>query len=108
MRLGAFVEYGNDVQLLHVESNCFIGALRQIAEEDNTCNKVELITNGGRSVYFRALGGFKYKQVGDRIHYDDQIVLQNLKTGYYLHVTEKILDVEAIEGSIPSHIKKSQ
>ena len=46
--------------------------------------------------------------MGDRIHYDDQIVLQNLKTGYYLHVTEKILDVEAIEGSIPSHIKKSQ
>ena len=46
-------------------------ATKQCADEDNSCNKVELATYGSKAVWFKALGGFKYKQEGDRIHYND-------------------------------------
>ena len=61
MRKGEFVEYGNEIQLLHVDSNCFMQATKQCADEDNSCNKVELSSHGSRSAHFKALGGFKYK-----------------------------------------------
>jgi hypothetical protein len=57
-------------------------------------------------VFFKALGGFKYKQEGDRIHYNDQIVLQNLRTGLFLHVTEKLLKVEGLDGAIPENLRE--
>ena len=83
-------------------------ATKQCADEDNSCNKVELATHGSKSVWFKALGGFKYKQEGDRIHYNDQIVLQNIKTGLFLHVTEKLLKVEGLEGSMPEALRLGQ
>jgi hypothetical protein len=45
-------------------------------------------------VYFTALGGFKYKKEGDKIHYDDQILLMHEETKMYLHVTEQLLKIE--------------
>ena len=107
-RRGEFVAYGNELQLLHVDSNCYMQAAKQCADEDNSCNKVELATHGSKSVWFKALGGFKYKQEGDRIHYNDQIVLQNIKTGLFLHVTEKLLKVEGLEGSLPEALRLGQ
>ena len=71
MRKGELIEYGNEIQLFHVDSNCFIGATKMCADEDNSCNKVELTIYGTKAVYFKALGGFKYKKEGDRIHYND-------------------------------------
>ena len=61
MRKGEFVEYGNELMLLHVDSKCFLQATKQCADEDNSCNKAELTINGSRNAYFKALGGFKYK-----------------------------------------------
>lgn len=60
-KLGGFVEYGNSLQLLHVDSNCFMQATRSCADEDNSCSKVELAIFGSSDVYFKAIGGFKYK-----------------------------------------------
>ena len=45
-------------------------------------------------VYFTALGGFKYKKEGDKIHYDDQILLMHEETKMFLHVTEQLLRIE--------------
>lgn len=56
----------------------FIKATKMCADEDNSCNKVELSLYGEKACYFKTLGGFKYKQEGDRINYNDQIVLLNL------------------------------
>ena len=104
MRLGEFVEYGNEIQLLHVDSGCFIEGTRFCADEDNSCNKVELAVTGSKNVVFKALGGFKYKLEGDRIHYNDQIVLYHNETKLSLHVTEKLLKIEGLEG-LPESIK---
>ena len=67
---------------------------------------MELATHGSRAVYFKALGGFKYKQEGDRIHYNDQIVLLNLEYNLFLNVTEKLLKVEGLDGGqIPESLR---
>ena len=105
MKKGEFVDYGNDIQILHVDSKCFLEGIKQCADEDNSCNKVELSTHGSKACHFKALGGFKYKQEGDRIHYNDQIVLFNLKLASFLHVTEKLLKIEGLDGSLPEAIK---
>lgn len=106
MRKGEYVEYGNEVQLLHVDSGCYLSGQKGCADEDNSCNKVELATHGSRAVYFKALGGFKYKQEGDRIHYNDQIVLLNLEYNLFLNVTEKLLKVEGLDGGqIPESLR---
>jgi hypothetical protein len=105
MRRGEYIEYGNEVILLHVDSNCFLSAMKQCADEDNSCNKVELVAHGSKAVFFKTLGGFKYKKEGDKIHYNDQIVLLNLKFELYLHVTERTLKIKP-EDEIPDSLKK--
>lgn len=62
---------------------------------------MELVTYGTKDIYFKTLGGFKYKQEGDRIHYNDQIVLQNVSYGMYLHVTERFLKIDGLDGKVP-------
>ena len=66
---------------------------------------MELALENSKCVFFKALGGFKYKMEGDKIHYNDQIVLLNLETMLYLHVSEKLLKVEALEGIVPENLK---
>ena len=105
MRRGEQIEYGNEIILLHVDSQCFLCANKQCADEDNSCNKVELVSHGTKAVYFKTLGGFKYKKEGDKIHYNDQIVLQNTKSGLYLHVTERLLKV-TMDEDIPEGLKQ--
>jgi hypothetical protein len=101
VRMGEYVEYGNEIQLLHVDTESFVRGRRGCADEDNSCNKVELATHGTKEIYFKTLGGFKYKQEGDRIHYNDQIVLQNVSYGMYLHVTERFLKIDGLDGRVP-------
>lgn len=52
------------------------------------------------------LGGFKYKKEGDRIHYSDEILFKNVKGNSFLHVTERLLDIEGLEGHFPSHLEE--
>ena len=52
-------------------SRCFLQTNKICADEDNSCNKVDLAEHGSKCAYFKAVGGFKYKMEGDRIHYND-------------------------------------
>jgi len=88
---------------MHVDSGSFIEGTKVCADEDNSCNKVELASHGSKAVYFQALGGFKYKQEGDKIHYNDQIILKNVKqNNMYLHATERLLKID--DGSVPDNL----
>jgi hypothetical protein len=102
--MGEYVEYGNEIQLLHVDTNSFLQGTKHCADEDNSCNKIVLVTYGTKDIYFKTLGGFKYKQEGDRIHYNDQIVLQNVSYGMYLHVTERFLKIDGLDGKVPDNL----
>ena len=46
------MEYGNIIQLMHVDSEKFIQTMKTCADEDTSCNKVDLATQGGNQVYF--------------------------------------------------------
>lgn len=96
--MGDIVEYGNEIQLLHVDSQKFLHCTKSCADEDNSCNMAALTEQGSSSVYFKVLGGFRYKQEGDKVHYNDQIVLYSTKVQMYLHVTEKLLRVDGLDG----------
>ena len=41
-KAGKYVEYGADVQLLHVDSGSFVQAQKTCADDDSGCNKVDL------------------------------------------------------------------
>ena len=68
------------------------------AEDDNGCYKVDLAEQGSANVFFQVLGGFKYKKEGDKIHYNDQIILKHTETNTFLHSSERFLKIESDEG----------
>lgn len=72
---GELVTYGQEIQLLHADSESFITAKKICAEIDKSCNKVELLDHGSKYIYFKVLPRFKYRQEGEKILYGDQIVL---------------------------------
>jgi len=79
-------------------------ASKTCADEDNSCYKVELGTHGGNHSYFQVLGGFKYKKEGDIIHYNDQVLFKHLETAMFMHVTERLLKIENLEGPVASNL----
>jgi hypothetical protein len=99
-KAGNYVEYGAEIQLLHVDSGCFVQGQKVCAEDDNGCYKVDLATQGSPFVYFQVLGGFKYKKEGDKVHYNDQIILKHTETNMYLHSSERLLKIENYEGKM--------
>lgn len=88
------MEYGKVIQLLHLSSGCFVSASKTVADEDNSCNKVELTSVPSSDIHWRAVGGFKYKQDGDKIHYNDQVIFYHITNKMYLHVTERFLKID--------------
>lgn len=89
-----------------MQSNQFIHGTKVCADEDNSCNKIELAVFGSKACYFQAMGGFKYKLDGDKIHYNDQIILKNQKLSLYMHVTERLLKIENLDGPVPDILKE--
>lgn len=80
-----YVAYGNEIQLLHVDSNSFITAKKGCADIDKSCNKVELDDRGSQGIYFKIMPRYKYRQEGEKVLFKDQIVLLNTKTNLHLH-----------------------
>eukprot|EP00347_Sterkiella_histriomuscorum_P021853 403332539 len=93
-RMGEIVTYGQEIQLLHCDSETFITAKKMCADVDKSCNKVELSDHGSSSIYFKVMPRYKYRQEGEKILYNDQVVLQNQKLNLYLHITEQLLHPE--------------
>lgn len=100
------VEYGNTIQLLHVQSQCFVGGSRLTADEDNSCFKVELTNFPSKANFFIAMGGYKYKKQGDLIHFNDQIILKHEETSQFMHVTERYLTVNNQKGEAQEDLQK--
>lgn len=92
-RMGEIVTYGQEIQLLHCDSQTFISAKKMCADIDKSCNKVELQDHGSSSIYFKVMPRYKYRQEGEKILYNDQVVMQNPKLGLYMHITEQVLHI---------------
>jgi len=79
---------------MHADSGSFLKAKKICAEIDKSCNKVELSDHGSKSIYFKVLPRYKYRQEGEKILYGDQIVLYNHKLSLYLHVSEQVVHID--------------
>jgi hypothetical protein len=92
-----FVAYGNEIQLMHVDSKCkdifiisigYLTAKKGCADVDKSCNKIELIDRGSQGIYFKIQPRYKYRQEGEKVLFKDQIVLLNTKTNLHLHYSQ--------------------
>jgi len=63
------------------------------ADYDRSCNKIEITEKGSSAGYFKVLPRYKFRQEGEKVLFRDQIVLLNVKTNLYLHITEKWLEM---------------
>lgn len=69
------------------------------ADIDRSCNKIEITEQGSPYAVFRVMPRYKFRQEGESVLYRDQIVLLNIKTNLYLHITENLL--EKVKPAIP-------
>ena len=93
-RHGEYVQYGSEIQLLHVDSDSYLCAKKTCAEHEKTCNKVELQDKPSPAIYFKILPRYKYRQEGEKIKYGDQIIFLNIKINLYLHICEIQIPIE--------------
>ena len=65
--------------------------IKYVLTFDRSCNKIEIVNKGNSAAYFKVLPRYKFRQEGEKVLFKDQIVLLNVKTNLYLHITEKWL-----------------
>jgi len=93
-RIGEYVQYGSEIQLFHIDSDSYLCAKKTCAEIEKTCNRVELIEKPSPAIYFKILPRYKFRQEGDKIKYDDQVIFLNVKINLYMHVCEIQIPIE--------------
>ena len=87
--LGKEVVYGNICQLQHHYTDKFIGVSdSQTAVVDRASLKVMLFETNGKNVQFKIIPKYRINNIGDKIRFEDQIVLENVKTHQYLQVSK--------------------
>lgn len=62
------------------------------ADFDKSCNKIEILETGSAAASFKVLPRYKFRQEGEKVLFNDKVVLLNEKTNLYLHITEKWLE----------------
>lgn len=88
-QIGNFVNYMDNVQLRHEASGYWLQLSKKSAEEDKTCQKIELTGEPvGSRVCFNIQPRYQYRQEGDKVVFRDQILLYNVKQNAYVHFTK--------------------
>jgi hypothetical protein len=85
---GQDVSYGQEVQLMHADSEMFICAKDECSETERIGYKIELSRFSEYSMVFQLLPRFKSREVGERIQYGDSIYIENLKTNHKLSISD--------------------
>ena len=87
--LGKEIAYGNICQLQHHYTDKFIGVSdSQTAVVDRASLKVMLFETNGKNVQFKIIPKYRINNLGDKIRFEDQIVLENVKTHQYLQISK--------------------
>lgn len=79
-RRGEKIEYGNDLQLFHYDSQSFLEGSKNCADIDKSCNMIKLNSQGSKSVCFAIEPRYKYRNQGQGVNYGDVVVFRNIKT----------------------------
>jgi len=80
------VLYGDSVQLVHFDSNYFLGAKKTLAAEyDKSCTMVQLMESGSFQTIWRIIPSVNHKKQGDIVRYMESVLLINEFNELYLH-----------------------
>ena len=91
------------MQLKHDVSGQFLQLSKKSAEEDKTCQKLELTYSPVASrVTFQIQPRYQYRQDGDSVVFNDQILLYNQKYNVYIHFSNDIEKTPIAEYSFQS------
>jgi len=80
---GQPIIYGHKVQLLHVESQCFVSLSDKLNKEGNIIN-LELSKEGSKKLYFKFMPKLVFNQEGQAIEYDAPVKLISCKSDTFL------------------------
>jgi hypothetical protein len=88
-RKGELVSYGEEVQLLHYDSQSFIEGSKLCSEMDKSCNLIKLTPQGNKNVYFFVTPRYAYRSDGQHVNYGDVVVFRNTKSKQFLHISTR-------------------
>eukprot|EP00054_Salpingoeca_dolichothecata_P021398 m.136903 g.136903 ORF g.136903 m.136903 type:complete len:2486 (+) comp23973_c0_seq1:94-7551(+) len=95
---GKQLMYGQIVQLRHTFSGRFLKAnTSETASLDHSNMKVNLAVDANRDCSFRVMPRYRIRSEGDVVRVNDQIILESVRTGNYLHVSAKAFDNSFLE-----------
>ena len=100
------VLYMSAVQLLHNQSGQYMVMSTKSAEQDKTCQKLDLTDNPSASrVTFQIQPRYKYRQEGDRVVFQDQILLANTKYNTFVNVSVDLVQTVLKDDSVPCEFR---
>ena len=85
---GSAVLFGQNVQLLHVNSHKFVNAQpRKLAETEKDCIMLELETHSDEGSYFQLVPRFRHRSEGDPIRLTDLVKFLSPTLHMYMHAS---------------------
>ena len=90
---GSELCYGQVVQLRHINTHQYLTTSQAVAKCEKANFRVELDRVGDTGSWWQVLPAYKFRSEGDKVRWDDAIVLVNAAagghhTGQYLHIAE--------------------
>lgn len=100
LRTAEPVRYGQEIQLRHVASQHFLHCNSKTALWDQSSSRCELTLAGSTGHYLTIEAKYKFRQPGDVVIYEDEVILRSSKWGLYMHIAEQALDT--LVGTAPA------
>lgn len=88
-RIGEQIEYGQEVELVHYDSDALLESSKTVADFDKQSNLLKLVDYGSKSVCYYIEPRYKYRTLGQKVTYGDVIAFRNVKTDLYIHISER-------------------
>jgi len=93
---GKSIFYGQILQLSHFATNMYLaGSKRDRAETEVSALKISLDKDGSKNCWFKIMPKFKVRFEGEAVRKGDQVVFIHVKSGQFVHLSEKAFEHDA-------------
>ena len=88
---GSMVSYGAEVQFMHKDSGYFLTRVNECALTKRIGYGCELSSWHNSGMLFKILPKFKSREIGELIQINDTVMIQNVKSEFYLNFDEGVI-----------------
>ena len=81
----SYLNYGNQIQLMHKDSGYFISAMRECSQTRQIGYAIELTDWYSELMIFKMLPKFKSREIGDIIQAKESVLIQNCYNSCYIN-----------------------